>query len=160
VGETAMEFLVRFEEFLLRERLGPEETFGLLLKCIPIKSLVAISAAESVLDGKQWDEVRDQVLRLLEPEKNAAHYLAEFMAVTPRPGETFEEYCRRYRCYLPIVLSIGTSLREFQFLNSLPAHVQQWIRTATATTSKEPATLSLEELMNLLSSKYSGPLPH
>jgi hypothetical protein len=120
----ALDFLHRVETFLKREEVSASRVFSVLLLCVPDWAVDALSDAKHELQGKPFSEISDKIRKLLEPEKNHAHYMEEFMALAPNEGETALDFLRRFESYMPIISDREVDLPALKLFNSLPGHLQ------------------------------------
>lgn len=150
-GLSAIEFVHIFSDWYSQERPPNNQVFDLLRSCASALYADDLTAREQDLKNKPWPEIRDEVLRILDPRMNTAHYVKEFSSITVKENESVEQFIRRFLSYRPQIISMDPeNLVKFAFLNALPSSVQNYMQTVTAKDGNE----NLDELITLLRGRF------
>lgn len=152
-----MEFLRQFSQFQTKEQVTKTEIFPALLQCVPELFLDQLQARKTDLNNKPWDEIRDEVRKILEPGKNMGHYREEFHSLAPQEGELLFKYNQRFNTYCSLLEPTDEAQSE-RYLNSMPPHVKNWIRTVGSSNRAQKPYTTCADLQDLIAGHYEDPL--
>jgi len=155
-GVSTIRFLQNFGNFVTREQIEDKHVYQTLLLCVPEKCLPNIIATRQPLEGKPWNAIRTKVRQLLDPAKNEAHYMQDFLQIKPAHRESIQDYGTRFNEFVEVLeLKRDNPLVISTYENSLPPDWRRWIRTIEAAKGEEFA--DVKDMQDLVAKRFDDP---